>query len=449
MKSIFKSKEDILAESKILDTALSTSYGYKINKSESTKKWMKLEHPLGDKIIINTEKNLFFNPNNDNDKGDVIQFVCNRINGSTFINVDKTAETFYKALVEINKSFGNHLNTENSNIINDKNNFLEKKEKHQAMQENKWNHIPIKDYNFLTQERNISIDVLKSKYFKDRIFNTYMNMPSGHTMTNTAFGKYINNELVGLEVRNKSIKVVLGDHNGIFYSNTEGMKKIDAVFYAESVIDIASAIEILQANPKFSQDLDYCFVSFSGNLYESKMTNIINDLSNLPISENTKFISLTDNDISKEENKKSGKEYDIMFTAALINKFITPVEQSKNEINFIFKFDKSFEKKTEINKLTSIVEKQNNYIDQNFSLNERFGKYVIFKDNTLNIPRSINLEAVFFNDILKSINGANLYIPHKAKQGNDWNDNLKFIKKKDTDKIIITNNKKENHGISR
>ena len=203
MNTNFKSKENILAEVNLLDHALIS--GYQIDKEKSTKVWMKLRNTsTGDNIMINTKKSLFYNLDYDNDKGDVIQFVANRLNGG--LNIDKSKEAFYAALVNINKGLGNYLKEDNKNLIANKNSFIEKKEKIASMQSNEWNHVPMVDFSFLSNSRAINMDTLQSDYFKDRLFNTYVKMTSGHIITNAAFGKYINAELVGLEVRNNTIK---------------------------------------------------------------------------------------------------------------------------------------------------------------------------------------------------------------------------------------------------
>jgi hypothetical protein len=439
MKTTFKSKEGILADINILDHALIN--GYQIDKEKSTQVWMKLKSTVtGDNIMINTQKNLYYNMDYKFDKGDIIQFVANRLNGT--MSVDTSKEAFYAALVNINKGLGNYLKEGNKNLIANKNSFIEKKEKIASMQSNEWNHVPMVDFNFLNNSRAINMDTLQSDYFKDRIFNTYVKMSSGHIITNAAFGKYINAELVGLEVRNNTIKNILGDHNGVFYTNTNNMKNIDAVFYAESAIDIASCIEILKANKNFDKSKNYCFLSFSGNLYKTKIATILADLDKLPISKNTQYISITDNDFDKEEHKNSGKQYDVLFTAALINKHITSLEYSTNETFFNYQFnDKT---KIDVDALKDIVNIQNDAIDVLYDAKDRYGKYVILKESAtglvLNLPKSINLEECNFTSILKSLKAERLYISHKPKQ--DWEKerlrmsiNLKEYKPKFSDNL--------------
>ncbi len=447
METTFKKKEELLQEIKLIDYALVN--GYQIDKEKSTVAWIKMRNEgTGDNIMINSKKNLYYNMDYQNDKGDVIQFTCNRLNGS--VSVDNSKEAFYKSIVSLNKTLGNFLQDDNKKIIADKDKYITKKEQITAIQKTSWNHVPINDYNFLNQKRAISMETLKSDYFTDRLFNTYVKMPSGHLITNTAFGKYINNELVGLEVRNNTIKNVLGDHNGVFYSNTDNMKSIDGIFYAESVIDIASCIELLNANSNFNKQKNYCFISFSGNLYESKLNTILQDLDKLPITKNTEYISITDNDFDKEENKKPGKDYDVLFTAALINKNITPLNYTSNDTFYNFEFTQK--KDIDVSALKDIVAAHAKVISSTIPLTEQYGKFIILKEDenilSLNLPKGLPLEQISFKPILQAIDAQHLYIAHKPKIANDWNDELKRKKgmpiiKEDK---IKTNSNKKTHG---
>lgn len=450
MRSSFKSKDDIKAEVKIIDYALLN--GYKIDKDKSTQHWVKMNNEsTGDRILVDNNKKLYSNIDHETDKGDIIQFVSNRLNGS--LSVDKSHESFYKALVEINKFLGNNLNTDKKAILKDKDNFFLKKEKLAALQSTEWNHQPITDYSYLTDQRGIDIDVLKGVLFEDKLFNTYFRLPSGHLITNYAFGKYTDDKLVGLEVRNNTIKSIIGDHDGVFYTNTKNMSKIDGVFYAESGIDLASCIELLYKSPKFDKTKNYCFLSFSGNLYDSKLNNIIGDLDRLPLTKETIFISLTDNDFDKEENKRPGKIYDVMFTAALINKHVTPLIFTSNDTFFNYSFPDK--KEIEIDKLKETISEQNALIDEKYSAAERYGKYVILKESekeiTIHIPKAIPLQQALFQEILSTFNAKRLYIPHKPKTTNDWNEELKKIKgilpaEKKKEIIKLTDNNKK-HGV--
>lgn len=424
MQSNFKKKETIKEEVNIIDYALLN--GYLIDKVKSTQNWVKMENQsTGDRIMVKPIDRLYSNLDYANDKGDILQFVANRLNGN--LNVDKSNEAFYKALVEANRFLGNYLNPESKKVLSDKNKFFEKKEKLTALQSSEWNHQPITDYSYFTNQRGIHIDTLKSPLFEGKLFNTTFRTEGGHLITNYAFGKYTNDELVGLEVRNNTLKSIIGDHDGVFYTNTKSMDKIDGVFYAESGIDLASCIEILHNTPTFDQTKNYCFLSFAGNLYDSKMSKIIEDLDKLPLTKEAKFISLTDNDFDKEENKRSGKNYDVLFTAALINKHVTPLEFTTNESFYLYTFKEK--DKIDLDVLKTKITSQNDLIDQKYDVKERYGKYVILKETdqgiTLNIPKTIPLKEALFENMLSALKADRFYIPHKPKSCNDWNEELK------------------------
>ncbi|GAA6773948.1 hypothetical protein [Flavobacterium sp. CGRL2] len=423
MATTFKSKDEIIAQINFVEYALSN--GYKIDKEKSTQNWMRLDNPITkDRILVKAKANTYSNVDNDSDKGDIISFVGNRISGS--VSVDKSNEAFYKSLVKLNEFFGNYINQGKSEAILDKDKYLQKKETLHSLQNKEWNHKPIEDYSFLTNERNISLNTLKLPLFEDKLFNTYFRLDNGHIITNVAFGLSSGEELKGLEVRNSKQKSILGDHENAFFTNTKGMNKIDGVFYGESGIDIASYIELLYANPSFDRSKNYCFLSFSGNLYDSKMKNIIEEISKLPLTPDCKFVSLTDNDFDKLESKKPGKNYDVLFTASLINKFITPVEFTSNDTFYNFTFTKKEDLNTE--NVKSVFEQQANNIDKNFTADNRFGKYVVVKENetsiTLNIPKSIDLVQTNFKEFIKELKAERLYIPHKPVHSNDWNEEL-------------------------
>lgn len=450
MRPNFKSKNEIKAEVDIVDYALVN--GYVIDKEKSTQNWVKmLNETTGDRILVKPKSALYNNIDYPNDKGDILQFVANRITG--VLSVDKSNEAFYKSMLEINKYLGNHLNAEKRKVINEKDKFFTKKETLSSLQNSEWNHKPIEDYSYLTNDRGINIDVLKGPLFQDKLFNTYFRLSNDHIITNYAFGKYSNNDLVGLEVRNKNIKTIMGDHDGVFYTNTKNMDKIDGVFYGESGIDLASCIELLYATPTFDRSKNYCFLSFSGNLYESKMNKIIEDLKRLPLTQSAKFISLTDNDFDKDENKKPGKIYDVFFTASLINEFKTPLAYSENETFFNYTFDKE-KGNIDIEKLNKVVENQNQEIEQLFNTDQRYGKYLILKESeaavTLHIPKNITLENAHFNSLLKVFDAERFYIAHKPKSTNDWNEELQrrkgLIKEEKKNLNLTIINKPKSHG---
>lgn len=440
----YQKPEEIKQSIKLLDYAIVS--GYKIDKVKSTVKWARLKNDTtGDKILINTLTGMYFSDIDTNDKGDVIQFKANRLNNNVL--VDKSKEGFYQALKELNSYLGTPMDDKSKELLNDKNKFIEKKEKLYSLQDKEWNHETLKDYSFLTDIRKINKETLDHPIFKDRIFNTYFKLKNDHIITNTAFGKYIDDKLVGLEVRNNTIKSIVGNHDGVFITNTSNMNKIDFVFYAESAIDALSYFELIQKHPNFDEKANnYCFISFGGNLYESKVDVIMKELDAIPVHEKTKFISITDNDLDKSEEKKDGKKYDVLMTCALLQKNNFPVELNyENEIYFKLKFDSNL---IDQEKLKIIIEKQNEFVDKNIQEPQRYGSYLICKSiedkKELHFPKKLSLEDNHFKSFLNTIGKEHLYIAHKSKN-KDWNDDLKDIKQKknSTTQPII---KEKKHG---
>jgi len=424
----------------LVDYALVT--GYKIDKSKSTNTWVKLKNEFGDSIVIDTRKQTYFNSGNDADKGDILQFKANRLK-SDVVMVDKSREAFYESLKILNETVGNYEDIKNNPLVKDKDKYLQKKETLVAIQNKEWNHVPIENNKFLTEERAIDLKTILHESFKDRIFNTYFRLNNSHLITNTAFGKYKNGELVGLEVRNKGLKNIVGDDAALFLSKVEENKKINYIFYGESAIDALSYFEILSNNPNFNtNNNDYCFISFGGNLYDAKLENFKSELDLLNVDRNTKFISITDNDLDKVESKKEGKKYDVMITDTLLKKFYpgTEIKLDNSQYYELIVKDEFLKSKLEIHG-PEIISNQNESIENNFSSEERFGKYTMIKKEedqikilfSKDLPLTSNKNEEIkinngFKDIINLVN-PNLFIPHKSK-GKDWNDDLQNIKKK-------------------
>ena len=188
MKSNFKTKDEIKEAVDILDYALLN--GYTIDKDKSTQHWVRMNNSsTGDRILVKPKIKMYSNIDYENDKGDILQFVANRLHGN--LSIDKSNEAFYKALVDINKFLGNHLNDNNRKILTDKEKYFTKKEKLSTLQATEWNHQPITDYSYLTNQRAIDITTLKDPLFEGKLFNTYFRMESGHLITNYARKKKV------------------------------------------------------------------------------------------------------------------------------------------------------------------------------------------------------------------------------------------------------------------
>ncbi|POS00920.1 hypothetical protein Q361_11723 [Flavobacterium croceum DSM 17960] len=415
-------KADELKSIKISDYLLAQNYS--IDKKKSTLNSMLLENQSGEKVIVTIGKNLYFNPNDAQDKGDIIQLVANRLHGYTHVTHQK--EDYYQAMLALKNFSGQIHDVDMQERIHQAEKFVQKKELLKNLQGQTWNHHPMTNFSYLLQERKIEKSTLEHPLFKDRLFNTYFkNQESEHLICNYGFGKYKNNELVGMEVCNRNFKNVLGDHEGLFISNTAQVQDVKYVFYAESALDVLAYFEVLQQNKNFNtQAHDFVFVSFGGNIYPSKIDSFLKEIQNLPLSPSCKFISITDNDLDKVEQKKEGKKYDFLISAALANHFGTKLAYStENPLYYTLTLEVEQAKKL---KIDTLVAKQNQSIDQlNWPSTEKFGMYLIAKKQQEQIqllfPKKLPLEENGFTDFIEKVN-KNLYISHKAPKHKDWND---------------------------
>lgn len=425
--SNFKDKYQLKESISIMDYAV--YLGYKIDKQKSSSVFIKMENTSnGDRILIglkrgNNKEDLYKSLNDDNERGDILQFCQNRISGS--VSFDKSKEGFYKTMVELNKFLGVYLSPKYKEQRDKNINFLEKKKRLFKSQNKNFNRIPIEDYSYFVNERKISKDTLLHPIFKDRLFNSFFVHENGHIFTNYAFGKYKKGELVGLEVRNKSLKSIVEDHEGIFITNTSGMDSIDVMFYCESGIDVASYFELLLKNVNYDPSKNYCLLSTGGFTYDKKMEVIMDTLTREPITNKTKFISITDND-------SKGNYYDYHFTAELLNKYHTPLDFEKLQQNFyVYTFKDSEFIKNHTRGFINIINQHNKEVDKQYTADERYGKYVIYKElgTTFQIqfPITLNPTKGCFRDLMNSCNADRYYIPHKAKK-DDWNQSLKHYK---------------------
>lgn len=422
LKKPYQLKQEI----KLVDYAL--YLGYRLDKKKSSTGWVKMvQESTGDKILVGIGKgkegeDLYKSIIDErNDNGDILSFCGNRIESGAF-KFDKK-QGFYKAFLELNRILGISITSEFKAKVSEKDKFMEKKNVLSSLQE--FNHVPLKDKSFFLNERYISEKTLDDPLFKNRLFNTYFKTEHGHLITNYAFGKYQGDTLVGLEVRNKNLKTIIGEHEAVFVSNFNHLDKIDIIFYAESGIDVLSHYELLKANGSFDNK-NILYLSSGGNFYDTKINKILEYLDILPIHQQTKFVSITDND-------KDGHFYDLYFTAMLINKLKHPVEFTRMEKD-IYKYDfLSTSPLSFLSALKNEVNKINERIDQD-KLKDQFGTYFVLKEEadkvSLMFPKGFNPGSTEFKEILKALHCENLYISHKPKLGKDWNEQLITLKKK-------------------
>lgn len=445
MASNYLSKDEILSQLNLSDYLV--SQGYEMDKKKSSSRYLKFKNPsTGDRVLIDTKKDiskqLYYNLDYNNDRGDLISFVQNRISG--VLNVDKSKEAFYKAFTFLNEYIGgNYISQYSEEIKKTQKRIKDKKDiKEVALTDH--NHKAIDDYSYLTKSRKISLNTLKDDMFKDRLFNTYFKLKNEHVFTNWGYGKYENNKLVGMEVRNNNFQSILGKHEAVFSSNPKFKdKEIDCVFISESAHDVLAHYEILKSNPKFDDNRNIIYFSLGGNLYKEKLESLLNEYDHYKISSRTNFVSITDND-------KAGNEYDLTLAFAHLSKFNRKIEVEKQSLEttmnphfYVLKFESNKDDKL-YSELQKTIEKENERINSN-----AYGENHIIKKKDdkieLFLTKQTKANGIFFKELLTNFNADNLLITHKVPgKNNDWNDYLKSIKEKKTQDNNISINQ-NNH----
>ena len=438
---MFRKPRELKQEISIEDYAL--FLGYRIDKKKSSTKWLILKHPgTGDRIRVGKNSGAsgedLYDSLSDpaNDKGDLLDFCANRLNGN-LAPQKRDNRSFYRALTELNRFIGTVHDDAFDIAVDRKNRYLKRKES--LAQRTKIDPATLQqeitDYRFLRDERMISKRTIDHPYFKGRVFNTYFQMPNGHEITNTGFAKVRSGSIVGMEVRNTGFKSILGDDSAWFWSNLPGEENgkdpapVDVLFYGETAIDVLSYFEMLNGMPGFDPTKNYCFASSGGNIYKEKISALVQELDSMPITGNTKFVSITDND-------GAGFYYDYHLTTVLMDKFHTPVTFQRPSRDFhTLDFELTETVIAGMDGIQRAVDAHNGQVDENVPVGDRYGKYIVAKTTrehlVLNIPAHMVPTKGFFPELLKALGAERFYIPHKPKYPDmDWNDALRGAKQR-------------------
>lgn len=281
-----KSYNDFMNEISIIEMAISIGYEQDNKKGH---KWPVLINKFtNDKIMIGKSDSLnkqrYYNLKNDQDHGNLIEFIKNRLKSDFNLNND-LAE-----YININKVLNDFQNTpfvmddfQKTFLINNESvPFTTGGLTHNLM-----------DYSYLLS-RNIRRDIIKSKEFNGRIFNHEKN-----GILNIAFPFYdIDEKIICLEKKNYNYKqMVAGSDrsNSVWHSNIPDV--LDKIIITESVID---AISYHQLKPTTNT----LYVSIGGSLSVNQIPVIKNLKNKSIIRDDFLFVSAMDND-------KDGIKYDV------------------------------------------------------------------------------------------------------------------------------------------
>lgn len=393
--------------------------GYKLIKKSAGSMEFKNDK---DRIVLQMAREpvTYFNRNDSQDKGLFFMYLMKR-------NIN-----FYKAVqagLEIVNGIGYMENTpmkvRSSKVVR------------KSLEEN-FNIVPLRNSNYLRQQRCISKTTINDPLFQGRLLNAYSIRDKRNKNANIAFPKYDLNDhpqnyilynkssRSSRENRIKKFRLVLNqkDHF-LFYSNP--IKHPSKIIVAESGIDLLSYHE-LHGGP------DNFYVSFSGNVYQKKLEFFGQLTEDYLKSNGVSLVSIMDNDIK-------GFEFDLKLFTNLINRFNPNVylESSYGHGNVSLNINYTTKVQAQLsNHITLLEQKLTSLIEWDKLMSNSI-KWVRFTDKIVlefSLPEIINNDQLergknLFKSLIETITDFYLPFPvtiHKSK-GKDWNDDLRDSKK--------------------
>ncbi|BCD61143.1 MULTISPECIES: toprim domain-containing protein [unclassified Nitratiruptor] len=255
-KKLQKAKEEkerqealnIIKEAKKEDLSIFlANLGYQIDKTKSSKNYRVMKNDQGDRVIIykKGDRYLYFNPQNDQDRGDVYNFFANR------------GIRDYKQIADIIKNANRNIEIPKlQEAIHSYNidKAIDKWNKYRAKKEN--------DYSYLTDKRLIDKNILKA----------YIDSIKSDNEGNIIVPLYLTAEQLlndrNIELKDKNALLVCGydrrlkertenqpksyinGKKGIAILQPQNPQNIKRIVIAESYIDGLSYIELKQLDPK-------------------------------------------------------------------------------------------------------------------------------------------------------------------------------------------------------
>lgn len=294
--------------------------GYKLDKDKSSANWKVMKNEeTGDKVIINKkdEVYMYFNPDNENDKGTVYDFYKNR-------GISKLSE-----MIQLIKGADKEIKIENINKNTNSNTVINLKEIESKYKSFKL--VPETNNQYL-QKRGIDTDLLKlystikvdeknnivtPMYIKQKDNNDFSfsgyNKKLANPITINKDGTDRTKPLKDLNEGNKGITILMSDNFEIKDKTTQ-----KNIIVAESFIDALSYMQIKELEPKNtmlistngqqSQDMINSIKSLTGR-YPNNKTILAydNDKKGEKFADDTKQVlpnAIIDKSIAKDWNKE-------------------------------------------------------------------------------------------------------------------------------------------------
>lgn len=328
-----KNIKEVALSVDLIEYAFSKGYTEKV-KGKQSSNWVTIKNPsTSDTIRIKKHSNpMVYNNNDPNlemERGNIVNFVLNRISGYAVANQNPSSEQFREAFKILEKDLG-QVSTDT--LFNKKNEFTlssnysnsdDAKKKIKNLQD------PSNfSYDYLNKHRNINPDIIHHPIFSGKFKESPVIMPNGKVICNLAIVKTnLENMPTGIVTHffssrdQKCNKSVYDISENIWKSNPLG--NVKALIYGETAIDVLSHFEIF--SPK-----DCMYASIEGNISNGKLEPMFELFKSL--GDNVKLVSITDNDYS-------GYSYDIKTAVFFHNKLNpqNPIEviQEQNYIKYV------------------------------------------------------------------------------------------------------------------
>lgn len=322
-----RSFEDFRREISILE--LATAYGYVHEAHKGLRSPVFYNHQYQDRIIILDPRHPgnqgYWNPEDDSDKGTLIQFVSKRL-GSIFPRDESLPE-----LSNVNRLLYQYLRLDPFVRQAHREQF-----NYQALAEVETRNFSLEHYTLLPlvhtgffASRQIAAETLQLPEFRGQVLQVQHQDPKkpGARYTNTAFPFYLaqDDKIVGLEIRNANFKSHAEGSDrssGVWRSNMPAL--LDRIVMVESALD-ALAYQELKRQP------NTLLVSYGGNLTLNQVKTIQGLKKRGLASQHFQFVSASDND-------KKGAYYDLLLLRELAADRLSSQRQAnpRNYIKLLF-----------------------------------------------------------------------------------------------------------------
>ncbi|RNI24099.1 toprim domain-containing protein [Rufibacter latericius] len=301
-----KSFEDFRQEISIIELATANGYHHEVKKGSRTPVFFNPQ--TNDRIIIlnptNPGNQGYWNPEDDTDKGSLINFVKRRLGTLFPQNSNRNENANVNAILYQYLKLPEPARQQNRQLVDT--GTLHNIEAHQFLIDY-YQLKPLYKKDFF-RERGISLETLEKPEFIGRIYNVQYQDPAkpGPVYTNVAFPYHLAHDtrMVGLEIRNRDYKAHAEGSdrsNGVWHSNMP--HKLDRIVLVESALDALSYQELRKPQ-------NTLYISYGGNLTSHQIQTIKELKAKGNTDPDFQYVTANDND-------KKGAYYDLMFLREL------------------------------------------------------------------------------------------------------------------------------------